>query len=42
MGSGSNDSDPYLTMNGYASTTTTYAGRGLSWMNNTIRSKFEE
>ncbi|NMC38792.1 MAG: SusC/RagA family TonB-linked outer membrane protein [Bacteroidales bacterium] len=31
-----NDSDPYLTMNGYASTTTTYAGRGLSWMNSTI------
>ena len=31
-----NDSDPYLTMNGYASTTTTYAGQGLSWMNNTI------
>jgi TonB-linked SusC/RagA family outer membrane protein len=31
-----NDSDPYLTKNGYASTTTTYAGQGLSWMNNTI------
>ncbi len=31
-----NDSDPYLTMNGYASTTTTYAGQGLSWMNSTI------
>lgn len=31
-----NDSDPYLTMNGYASTTTKYAGRGLSWMNSTI------
>jgi TonB-linked SusC/RagA family outer membrane protein len=31
-----NDSDPYLTMNGYASTTTTYDGQGLSWMNNTI------
>lgn len=31
-----NDSDPYLTMNGYASTTTTYAGRGMSWMNSTI------
>ena len=31
-----NDSDPYLTMNGYASTTTTYAGQGLSWMNSTV------
>ncbi|MBK7713722.1 MAG: SusC/RagA family TonB-linked outer membrane protein [Bacteroidales bacterium] len=31
-----NDSDPYLTMNGYASTTTTYNGQGLSWMNETI------
>lgn len=31
-----NDSDPYLTMNGYASTTQTYAGQGLSWMNGTI------
>lgn len=31
-----NDSDPYLTMNGYGSTTTTYAGLGLSWMNGTI------
>ena len=31
-----NDSDPYLTMNGYGSTTTTYAGQGLSWMNETI------
>ena len=31
-----NDSDPYLTANGYASTTTTYAGQGLSWMNETI------
>jgi TonB-linked SusC/RagA family outer membrane protein len=31
-----NDSDPYLTMNGYASTTTTYAGQGLSWMNPVI------
>ena len=31
-----NDSDPYLTMNGYASTTTSYAGQGLSWMNSTI------
>ena len=31
-----NDSDPYLTRNGYASTTETYAGRGLSWMNGTI------
>jgi outer membrane receptor protein involved in Fe transport len=31
-----NDSDPYLTMNGYASTTTKYAGQGLSWMNETI------
>jgi TonB-linked SusC/RagA family outer membrane protein len=31
-----NDSDPYLTMNGYGSTTTTYAGQGLSWMNSTI------
>ena len=31
-----NDSDPYLTMNGYALTTTTYAGQGLSWMNETI------
>ena len=28
-----NDSDPYMTRNGYASTTTTYAGQGLSWMN---------
>ena len=31
-----NDSDPYLTMNGYESTTTTYDGQGLSWMNNAI------
>jgi len=31
-----NDSDPYLTKNGYGSTTTTYAGQGLSWMNETI------
>jgi hypothetical protein len=31
-----NDSDPYLTMNGYASTTTTYDGHGLSWMNPVI------
>ena len=31
-----NDSDPYLTMNGYGSTTTTYAGQGLSWMNERI------
>ncbi len=31
-----NDSDPYLTMNGYYSTTNTYAGQGLSWMNETI------
>ncbi len=31
-----NDSDPYLTMNGYASTTETYAGQGLTWMNSTI------
>jgi TonB-linked SusC/RagA family outer membrane protein len=31
-----NDSNPYLTKNGYASTTTTYAGQGLSWMNSTI------
>ncbi|HOF21848.1 MAG TPA: TonB-dependent receptor, partial [Bacteroidales bacterium] len=31
-----NDSDPYLTRNGYASTTTTYAGQPISWMNSTI------
>jgi len=31
-----NDSDPYLTMNGYGSTTTTFNGQGLSWMNGTI------
>ena len=31
-----NDSDPYLTMNGYNSTTITYAGQGLSTMNSTI------
>ncbi|HPM18540.1 MAG TPA: SusC/RagA family TonB-linked outer membrane protein, partial [Bacteroidales bacterium] len=28
-----NDSDPYLTKNGYASTTVTFAGRPISWMN---------
>jgi TonB-linked SusC/RagA family outer membrane protein len=31
-----NDSEPFLTKNGYASTTTTYAGQGLSYMNETI------
>jgi TonB-linked SusC/RagA family outer membrane protein len=31
-----NDSDPYLTKNGYASITTKYAGQGLSYMNSTI------
>jgi TonB-linked SusC/RagA family outer membrane protein len=31
-----NDSDPYLTKNGYASITTTYAGQGLSYMNSQI------
>jgi TonB-linked SusC/RagA family outer membrane protein len=31
-----NDSDPYMTMSGYNSTTTKYAGQGLSWMSSTI------
>jgi TonB-linked SusC/RagA family outer membrane protein len=31
-----NDSDPYLTKNGYISTTTTYAGQGLSYMDLSI------
>ena len=31
-----NDSDPYLTKNGYISTTTTYGGIGLGYMNSRI------
>lgn len=31
-----NDSDPYLTKNGYASTTVTFGGRPISWMNSRI------
>jgi len=31
-----NDSEPYLTRSGYGSTTTTYGGQGLSWLDETI------